>query len=353
MRIISLCLLAFVALSCSKSSAPTGVPDYLSLNYDKRDHIDGMTPNRLRNLKGHIKSITQYVYPLVVAADGSTTREKLVQGTPVYTLLFTKEGKLIEDWGYKKEDVPSYKVYYRDHFAGKIDSTIHWDDNGKVTSREVYQYDKDGIMTGGFHKYEDKNTTKVSKIEMSGDTLIVHENWARYYYLKGLRVKLIIGDGSRWHEDKYYPSSVRSESVIYQDGLVNMIERFDESGNLLYFFMADYENDTISYSSERSIKYAGDMRVIEIDKHFDKPNAWIDTMTYQYENGRRIATLKNGQPYGTDEYNEHGDVLLQKNDFFNEGYQYISYDSHGNWTERILLASGKPFQVELRKLEYY
>ncbi len=349
--------LIFLALiAAGLSSCRTRPPEdinYLSLNYDKRDHINGMTPNRLKNLKGHIKSVTQYVYPLVVAADGTTTREALIQGTPVYALHFTKDGKINEEWGYKKENIPSYKVYYRDHFANKIDSIVHTNELGVVTSREVYVYDKNGIVTGGFHMYDNKTVPKVLKTETSGDTLIVHENWARVFYLNGLRVKLVIGDGRRWHEDKYFSSGVRSESVIHDSGTINMIERFDESGNLLYLLVAEYMDGKVNYSNERIMTYENDLRVTEIQNHFDEPHRWSDTMTYIYRNGQRVQTLKDGQSYGTDEYNEHGDVLLQKNEFYNEGFQYISYDSQGNWTERIMLASGKPFQEELRTFEYY
>jgi YD repeat-containing protein len=327
--------------------------DYLALNYDKTDHVNGMTPNRLKNLKGHIKSLTQYVYPLEVVADGSTRRGKLVSGTPAYTLLFNRDGIITEEWGYRVENVASYKTWYRSYRLYQIDSVIHWSDEGKVTSREVYRYDKDGILVGGFHHYGDQHREKVSAITRSGDTLVVAEWWAKVYYLNGRRVKMADNNGTRVYRYSYFPSGALQEKIVLENGKTDQHERFDESGNLVYWLLTRYKDGRLIYSSERILTYRGDLRVKEIQKHFDEPHTWAETFTYEYQDTRMVRSFRDGQPFGFYEYNEHNDVLRERNDWFNEGYRYVSYDAKGNWTERIMLAGDKPFQAEMRRFEYY
>jgi antitoxin component YwqK of YwqJK toxin-antitoxin module len=339
-----------VLLSCSSSEPAI---DYLALNYNKTEHFNGMTPNRLRNLQGHIRSVTQYVYPLEVQADGTTRRGKLVSGTPVYTLLFTRDGLITEEWGYRVEDIVAHKTWYRSHRLYQVDSTIHWDDNGNMTSKEVYTYDKDNILVGGYHEYDGQRREKVLNIAKSGDTLVVAERWAKICYVNGRRVKVADNNGVRTYRYNYFPSGALQQKIVMERGKVNLEERFDESGNLLYRLSTSYRDGRLNYSNERTITYHNDLREQEIEKNFDEPHAWTDTFTYEYKDRRRVRSFKDGQPFGFYEYNEHNDVLRERNEWFNEGYRYISYDAQGNWTERILLAGDKPFHVEVRKFEYY
>ncbi|AYB33567.1 hypothetical protein [Chryseolinea soli] len=344
---------ATLAVSLLQSNSQPAAIDYLTLNYNKTDHFDGMTPNRLRNLKGHIRSLTQYVYPLEVGGDGSTHRGKLIRGTAVYTLLFASNGIITEEWSYRVEDIVVCKTWYRSHRLYQTDSVIHWSDEGKVTSREVYTYDKDGMLVGGYLQYGDQRREKVLNIVTSGDTLVVAERSAKVSYVNGRRVKVAGNNGILVYRYNYFPSGALQRKITFENGKVVQDEQFDASGNLVYWLLAEYKDGRLNYSSERTLMYRNDLCVKEIQKHFDASRAWTETFTYEYRDGRPVRTFREGQPFDSYEYNEHNDLLRQKNALFNESYRYISYDAQGNWTERIMLADNKPFQVQIRRVEYY
>ena len=60
---------------------------YIDANFKRTDHVDGMTPNRLNNLKGEIESLTQFNYSAEVI-DNELKKIRLTSGTPTFTLIF-------------------------------------------------------------------------------------------------------------------------------------------------------------------------------------------------------------------------------------------------------------------------
>jgi hypothetical protein len=190
-------------------------------------------------------------------------------------------------------------------------------------------------------------------IAKSGDTLVVAEQWAKVYYVNGRRVKVVDNNGTRVFRYNYFPSGALQQKIVIENGKVDQDEQFDVSGNLLYWLSTRYKDGRLNYSSEQTLTYNNDLCVQEIQKHFDEPHSWAETFTYEYQDRRPVRSFRDGRPFGFYEYNEHNDELRQRNDWFNEGYRYISYDAQGNWTERIMLAGNKPFQVEVRRFEYY
>lgn len=350
--IIAWATIAMLA-SCSNSE-PT--IDYLVLNYNKTDHnIERMIPDRLRNLKGHIRSITQYAYPPKAKA-GSSRQRELTTDTPSYTLVFTREGFIAEEWECRREDVVAHKTWYRSYRAHQIDSVIHWTDAGKITSREVYTYDKDGILVGGYNQSDGQRKEKVLNIVKSGDTLVVVESTAKHSYLQGRRVKMETEgqNGSRVCRYYYFPSGALRQAIAVERGTVDEDERFDGMGNLVYWLAVEREDVRPGYGTEETSTYRNGQCIQKIRKHVDHHRyKSTDTLTYEYRGGLLVRLFNNGRPDGHFEYNEHNDIVREWNDFFDFGYHYSAYDAEGNWTERTVLGGDLLLRVEVRKFEYY
>lgn len=336
---------AAILFFCCSSSQQI---DYVALNYDPTSLT--AVPPSLVNLKGHIRSYTQYFYPPSVDAKGAMHRGKLERSN---TILFTREGLVTENWLYTTKDSVTCKTWYRNRRLSQIDSMVHFSAGSAVLARNVSYYNRDGIVVGGYLEYENSCSDDVSNIETSGDTLIVTERDRVKYYVNGHCVKWYNGNSCWKFQYQYFPSGALRRRVTNENGHVLWDERFDEEGQRVYWLTNKFQDNRLIRSREESSTYRGGLRMQKIEKHVDGPDTWTDTYTYEYRNRLPIRSFQNGLPYGFCEYNEHNDLLREKFDSFDEGYRYSAYDSEGNWTERIQLIDSKPFQVEVRKFEYY
>ena len=300
-----LTLLLLVCLSILSLGQPPAPNEYISVNYDKTDYFFVVDMEHLRNLKGDVHILTQYSYEVEVNPDATVHKGELVHGTPTFTFVFRPDKKIAEDWGYrKKEGEPTFKAYYRDFKNGKKDSSTYFRD-GRITGKISYLYDSSQILIQEI-MYDSNYAPKPQVIStyQQGDTMIVARKSYQHYYVNNLLVKYNQGNYLIKYYD-YFPSGALKQIKLYISKRLELLDKFDEQGNLLYHYIADYINGTLDNTVERSSTYDINGRVLlQKETHKEKEHSRTSiALFYYYPDGKLNYIIENGREVARLTYN--------------------------------------------------
>jgi len=346
--------LILICLSLTCYAQPPVPNVYLDLNYDKTNHFDGITPNQLQNLKGNIHVLTQYSHEVEFKPDGSFRKGELIIGTPTYTFVFAPDKKIKEEWTYeKKEGVPAFKAYYHDFKNGKRDSTL-FIRNGKVFPKSHCTYDQSDFL---IQEYENEEGGKamekqILSTDQRGDTLIQKRKEYSQCFLHHQLIKTV-QNNDRIYLYEYSPAGALRQKEIYASERQELIEKFDEQGNLIYEYVMRYKDSTLDYTNERTRKYDTkgnclEQKEVYVEKEYTRKTHDL----YHYLNDRLVSITRGEDNMAELTYTKEGDFIKRKYYYADEKFTY-KYDTKGNWVERIMYIAGKPYNINVRKITYY
>ena len=328
---------------------------YIDTNFEQTNHFNGMTPSRLNNLKGDIKSIAQFEYSVEII-DEKTTKTSLTSGTPTFAFVLNKKKEVTEEWSFRDKATISYKNFYRDFKKRQIDSTIYWNKQGSIFIKNLYKYDE-SIRISETEFRNGKVEQLVKDIQQQNDSIVISTKHGTEFYLNRLLVKRIQSPGIRYFTYSYYQTGELKEKRTINKSKIVSVEKFRADGNLEYELFNNYKNDTLEYSRERFLKYDQKSRKIqdkEIYKEENKERVTIDHYKYQ---GDLLAKLikEEGQEMSTTgefEYDQQGNMTRKYLYGSLEVFSY-KYDSTGNWIERTHYANNKVFRITEREIKYW
>ncbi|MFD2943013.1 hypothetical protein [Flavobacterium notoginsengisoli] len=305
--------------------------EYLEKNHNISDWFySSYYGSKLENLNGSIRFMKQTAYDF----DTDINTYKLVDGTDCFSFEFNRQKEIIRRLDGKER----FETKYKNFKDKKITSIEYLPDN----SIELYEYDE---ATDLAIKYININKDGVRKekelkIEKLKDRSMIHHNehFSNYYNAND-RIILqkanysdleFVYDYSTFVKKGYYTKTSREKDKI------NSIERFSQDDYILQSIM---NHDGI-FSSKRMFFYDETNQLIQCLIFFDDDS--FENHYYFYNEKGLLIEDKISYPGGKIgtcdffEYDIHDNVINSRD----RSYQY-KYDEHGNWIERIEIASAR------------
>lgn len=324
---------------------------YLNKNYNPNLHTDGMTPKRLDNLKGNIKTMSVFEYEV----NEDSTKGRMTQGTPTFTLLFDNQKNIREEWGYRDTKQVASKTYFRDFRKYTRDSVIFYNSPANQPYREYYFFDPNGILI----KQKELRDTQIKETEYpltkQAGALYHLSQWGSTKYIAGNMVESRDAKGNLLETKTYHPGGGLASTTGYKNKVLCNIEKFDKNSRLIFYqFNYIEDNNTIAESRTRELTYDNNgLKIAEKETEKSPGRVSITNWKYVYKNGRIASVYRDNQLIGTYEYNQYGDLVKVVYEYDTEIFSYPTRDKTGNWTTQISYLHGKPFRITEREFEYF
>jgi len=335
--------------ACVKKEPPMENKAYLKMNFNPIEHTDGMTPERLKNLKGEIQKLSVFEY----AANEDLSKGAMTQGTATFTLVFDVNKRIIEEWGYRDTKQVASKTFYRDFKYRKRDDYLMFNREGEEALREEYKYNENGILVSESRQQSDEKKEWSFDLTYAGDTAIQKTKWGADKYLHDKLIESSQNNGSLVLSYEY-DSDGNLKSITQKDkGAISYIEQFNPQGNLIFIQHHSYKKSNLVRKSTRTLKYDDKQRKSEEIEIIETNNGTSEMIrTYEYNMGRLAKVFENGELIGDYTYNDKGDLIEKIYLRDKETFQYTKYDSLGNWLKKIMFHNDKPFVITEREIEY-
>ncbi|MTH17385.1 hypothetical protein [Flavobacterium sp. LC2016-01] len=319
--------------------------DYLEKNHNISNWFySSYYGSKLENLKGNIRFMKQTAYDF----DTEINAFKLVDGTACFSLEFNRQKEIIRELDGKER----FETKYKNFKDQKVSSKEYLPDN----SIELYEYDE---VTDLVNKYININKNgirkeKELKIEKLKDgSMIHHSEHFSYYYDAYDKITLqkanysdleIVYDYSTFGRRGYYTKT------SHQNDKINSSERFSQENYILQSIM----NRDGVFSSKRMFFYDETNQLIQQLTFWDDDS--FENHYYFYNEKGLLIEDKISYPGGKIgtcdffEYDIHDNVINSRD----RSYQY-KYDEHGNWIEKIEIASARNeiLYKTTREFEYF
>lgn len=323
---------------------------YLKNNFNPNNHTDGMTPERLKNLKGNVKILSVFEY----SANNDLTKGRLTEGTSTFSLVFNENKNIKEQWGYRDTKQVASKTFFVDFKKYQIDSSLVFDKEDKRTVGEWFIYNKDNIKISEKSDWNGKVKEQIFEVKQIGDTLFHYNKWSVDKYLNNQLIETNEQDGFRIRKYSYFPDGNLKSVKQFEKGNIDYKEIFLQSGQLSEIQHYKYQNNLLIEKNIRTIKYGeNDLKTL-VRNVTESNNQKQETVTeYEYEYGKLTKVIENKSQIGKYTYNGNGDLIEKDYSGNKETYNYIDYDSNNNWTQRIMFHNGKPFSITEREITYY
>lgn len=252
-------------------------------------------PNDLQkaNLKGNVKSIREYT--LVTKEQKNDTAKS---GGDIYTF-FDVNGNLLERIFYEEDGKLNSKIKFFYNNGIEIDSIFNADNN--LTGHSKTEYD-DGLKK-----------SFVSSTILRNILQPTYNEVFKYDNKKNLIEKISFDNQNR---------QISKTNFKYDERNRLIEERWFNSKNILEWYSKD-SNDIMGNRVKSTV--------------FDKDNNVTNTTQYFYD--------KKGEIVFDSSYN------IDRKLSFIHIYSYV-YDSHDNWTKRVITTKGTE-RITLRRIEYY
>ena len=325
---------------------------YLSQNQFPRGLRDGITAERLKNLKGDIKILKVFEY----AINDDLSRGGLIEGTPTFSLVFDKSKRVIQEWGYDATEQVSAKYFIRDYRKYVMDSFLFYDNNnGSLRYGEWNSFNNDGLNISRKILKNGVITELSFKTSSSGDTTVHYNRNSIDKYYNGQLVKQHNYDSSINTQYTYFKNGNLKLSQSFTKGNISHLEKFTERGYIIERQEYEYLDSTFSKKVITQFKYDEDSRLLKrITTEFNAIKNVTKTILHlNYKNGKITEDIVNERVYGTYTYNELGD-LTEKNYPMNiSSYTYSNYDSKNNWCKKETSYNGKLRRITIREITYF
>jgi hypothetical protein len=322
---------------------------YLEVNLNKFHYSDGITPDRLKFLQGEIKKLTQFSYEI---EKGELIFEN---STTVFTFIFDKNKKIIEELGYRTENEISAITKYYDFQNGKVLSVHRYFIPNKVISKDFYEYNEKGDCIS-FTQYRYDNEENEIKSER-----LFYETTEKCF--KKEIIESGLSKTEQFNTSFNNPLNLREYENLGEEGFRQIIQLHDSK-------TIDTFDKFKNFLSTRRYDNNNDLK-IEIEVTYEKDYKRQSYVLYDYKNKTKIIThyhydangflIKSGNPniesdtiiYENDKY---GNVVKQftkwRKTIAEDEFEY-EYDFLGNWTKRTMKYREKIINITTRKIEYY
>jgi len=302
-----------------------GTSVIFSLFSCKNDFIDNDLTNE--NLKGKVKSYTQFVYE-AIDRFGEIKKGEIRGGVSQNeSRKYNKDGNKTEITHYNVDGSSDYKFIYLFDEIENIKSTLTFDSEGELKRKTLQKYGENrNLIEVEESKYSrllgSEKTRTIFKYDNKNNCIEESE-----YNSSGvLKTKIICKNdhkGNRVEEKKYSGDGKTMGTKIYQ---------YDSNRNIII-------EDT--YISKGSLPNQVRSRVLKDS---------IEILNYSDDKYHRYRYVFN--------YNENGDMIEES---FHESdgsiaWKYIykyKYDKKGNWIEMIGIRNEIPKYIIVREYEYY
>lgn len=223
-----------------------------------------------------------------------------------------------------------------------------------MTIGEWFYYNNDNIKIG--EKSDWNGEIKEQKFELKeiNDTVFHYNKWTVDKYINNQLTEENEQNGFRIRKYKYYPEGQLKSVEHFEKGNIDYIESFNSNGYLIEIQHHDYEDSILV--EKRTIKRKYDINDLKIEEITitESNNQRNESVTvYNYEQGKLLEVIENGNRIGKYTYNDFGDLIEKVYLGDKESFEYHKYDSKQNWLVRIMYHNGKPFKITEREIEYY
>ncbi len=244
------------------------------------------------NLKGRVKSVTQFTYQAVDKLGKIEKGEK--KSFDNFKVKYTSNGYLIKIELYKPNgSLEKKRTYKYDSKGNQIEKKMYNSD-GSLDEKVIFYYNSEGKRT-------------VSKM-YSNDDFLLKTMYYRY-------------------DNKGYLTEKKESN--FMEVLTNWTFKYDNKGNLI-------EKHNHSKFYKWTYKYDNKEGIIEQNKYSAGKLDW--RYTYQYDS--------NGNITERDKYDADENLI--------EKYTHkFEYDKKENWIKKITYLDGKPSLIIEREYEYY
>ena len=340
----------FVISACSNEKTHMDSDIYLKLNFNPIEHTDGMTPKRLENLKGNIEILSVFEY----SANEDSSKGPMTQGTATFSLVFDKDKRIIEEWGYRDTKQVSSKSFYSDFWSRKKDRFLVYNREGEESVRESYQYNEDGILISESREDNGEKKEWLFDLMHDGDVSLQKTKWGNNKYLNNKLVERRQNNDSLISTYEYYSDAALKSIAHMNKGKLSYIEEFSPQGRLVFLQHNVYEDSQLVGKRIRKVKYDQNQRKIETSEITER-NSDSDQLirTYEYQMDRLSKVYEDVRVIGEFKYNEEGDLVEKVYDGDKETNEYIKYDSTGNWLLKNTYYNDKLFSITEREFQYH
>lgn len=305
------------------------------------------------NLRGEVKSVESELYNLIPEKDTFKLGEK-INGLSIdrnLRLRFNERGKITSSKEFLSNgDLREETVYTYD----KSDRLVH--------RKEIDYYGKGSFYDSNFSFNSADSIIKVviSNPEFERIHQITRDDKDRIIENKIIQSDTVIAIYTRSYDKS---GNIIEENEYRKENVpVKIISRTFDQRNLKQTEQITEFNkwDTLSY--KKDFTYDSNHNLVE-EKEYDSDTVSMKTTNTYFEGGqlKETRSIPMGSYYSviiTQKFNKKGDLTehsREPKDGTDKDiwtYKY-TYDSNGNWIEKIEFKNGKPLRMVKRSIQYY
>jgi len=300
----------------------------------------------LSNLKGKVKSYTQYSYKAIKTSNKIKKRERTTDDHYKQIFNYNDKGYLLESLSYNEKDSLNNKFSYKYNEKGNLI---------ELRQYELYYKPHFNIKI----KKEKKTLFKYDEKENMIETIIYHTDMT----IKNIIVLKYDEKGNKI-EENYYNSWGLNNKYYY---------KYDEKGNVIEIYFQNLEQKNMTKSYFKNLKVASESKT---EYKYNEKGNWIEKNVYNSDNSlinkssakyndteNKIEenyyypnnSLKNKVSVQKDEKGNIIEYAKYSSDgsfIYDFSYTY-TFDNRENWTKKIKFEGEVPTTIINREYKYY
>jgi hypothetical protein len=313
----------------------------------------------LNNLYGNIESIKEYVYD--ISTENTNLTDIFTFQRSSYLLKFNSNHEIIESAIFLNENHISNRTIYKSYFDKLVLQMEWFNENDSLIRKEIFSY-QNKIPISRVDFYENKVNEFVKLIKNKNDTIITKSKFHENIYVKGLLIKVIYFNQDWFTQYNYLDDQINEIKTFKNNKMVNH-QLFNKNQDLVY---SEVELSEVNEGFEKYLvitenEFEGLNLKLTTQKVITETNTTLLKQEYFYDENNKIEKvletneLNQTYPLLKYTYNEFGNIKTYENSKLNESYvyEYNKHDGKKNWVERKTILNNKPFQLEIRKINYW
>lgn len=303
--------------------------------------------NEFFNLKGNISKISIHEF----RANKDSSKGEYREGKSYF---FNKKHKIEREWWHKENKRVAAKFFYRDYQNGTKDKELFFNKENENHIGEWYFYDDYDLLIKEENLRDGIKKTIDYKVIHESDGIYHHGKYSIDKYVNGELRERNLGNGMTKQVFNYYKNGAIMSYEYFEKGALTSKKEFSESGEIVLSLNNDYEEGVLVESREEIIVY--NIHGVKVKMQETKTTLngkETNTTNYLYKNDLLVSVIWGLAAVCGYKYNDNGDLVESFFAGATDTFEYLDYDTHGNWIRRIEYLKNKPFRYVERDIEYF